>query len=162
MVKGTSPSITVLPRSLPCPANLPVKLQRPPQRERAGLILALSPNSLLTSFHRTDIWMWPAETSAATANIYLRGPVMSTSHLQTHLIFTTTLWDRYYSYAHFTNEETEAQRVTCLHSWQVMDLKRYPGSLLLPVITTVRRKTQALLSWSLPVMGNTEVNHQFY
>lgn len=87
MVKGTSPSIRVLPRSLPCPANLSVKLQRPPQRERAGLTLALSPDSLLTSFHCTDIWMWPAENSTAIANIYMLGPVMSISHLQTHLIF---------------------------------------------------------------------------
>ena len=137
----------LLSSSLPCPANLRqfVKPLRPPQRERAGPTLVLSPNSLLASFHSTGIWVWPAENSAAIANIYVAGSVMNTLHLQTHFIFTMTLWDRHYSYAYFTNEETESQRITHPHGCQMMELNRHPDSLLSSVTTAVKRKTTPAL-----------------
>ena len=82
MVKGISPTIVLLPRSLLCPANLRlfVKPLRPPQRKRPAPTLALSPNCLI-SFHSTDICVWPTENSAAIANIYVAGSVMNTLHL---------------------------------------------------------------------------------
>lgn len=35
---------------------------------------------------------------------------LSTFHILTHLILTTTQLDRYYRYHHITDEETEVQR----------------------------------------------------
>lgn len=42
----------------------------------------------------------------------------------------------------------------------MMELNRHPGSLLLSVITAVRRKI-TLPSWSFSMKGDTEIKHQF-
>lgn len=146
----------MLPWSLPSHVNL--SNHRETTLKWAGLFLALSSKLPLTLFHSTVICWGPNENSLVIANICVLGPVIHALHLSTYWIFTMVLENRSYFYLHFTNVETEAQRLS--HTPKVTQLAS-DGAEFTPrpsafTVLTVTRKTQSLPSWSFHLMGNTK------